>query len=193
MGIKILQNSTDLQRLKQNQLVIWLINDHPDNRLFFSQYLQPNERTFINERRTARGALRYFLSRYQINEPLQKTVHGKLFTQNQIQFNVTHTFKKIGLIFAQNLEVGIDLEAHLPRQNWQKIAQRFKAKIDSLSEFYQFWTRKEAVTKSYGQSIFSPVAVQDRTTENLILQDHYSGAISYSGLKQQSFTVFEIL
>ncbi len=190
----ILKKSGDISVLQQNKLVIWLINDVAEARVFFESFLKSQDFYLKGERRIARGALYYFLLRYGVNEPLERTVHGKLFTENRIKFNITHTFRKVGLIFAKNIEVGIDLEVNFPRKNWKQIAKRFNFKAFTLKEFYAEWTRKEAEVKSRGAGIFSPnVNFQSQITENLILAENYSGAISYPGPEKKEFEIFKIL
>lgn len=95
-------------------------------------------------------------------------VNGKPAFRGDIPlwFNISHSGDDIAVLVSNQGDVGCDLEILRPRQNWHRIAEamfssREQAELMSAAEenqlhiFWQIWTRKEALLKYAGQSVWS--------------------------------------
>lgn len=88
----------------------------------------------------------------------------------RLWFNISHSGDDIAVLVSDTGEVGCDLEAIRPRRNWPRIAQAMfssgeqaelmsTTKANQLTVFWQIWTRKEALLKHAGQSVWSMAAL----------------------------------
>jgi 4'-phosphopantetheinyl transferase len=115
----------------------------------------------------ARGLARVVLAELSGTpaEALQFSVgpHGKphLVEPGELQFNTTHSGDYVGLVVAEGLEVGIDLEVANPRVDPLEVgptvftpaelaALRGVAPDETRRRFFVSWTRKEAALKAWG-------------------------------------------
>lgn len=91
-------------------------------------------------------------------------------------FNISHSGDDIAVLVSDQGDVGCDLEILRPRRNWLRIAQAMfsageQAELMSATEanqlavFWQIWTRKEALLKFAGQSVWS-MADHDSAQQN---------------------------
>lgn len=98
----------------------------------------------------ARMGMRHDAVRFLYNEA------GKPRAEGAPHFNVAHSGGGILMALA-DAELGIDLEAHAPRDVHGFARLYFspaeRAAADSLVAFYRIWTRKEAVMKACGMGI----------------------------------------
>lgn len=118
----------------------------------------------------AHGRLRHILAHYLNVSPasirIEKTVQGKpyLVDYSELAFNLSHTGNHLLVAVAENCQLGVDIEQCKHRAGlsslvhkcfsteealyWQRLPE-----AEQLSEFYQFWTRKEAFVKATGFGI----------------------------------------
>lgn len=99
--------------------------------------------------------------RYQYNQ------HGKPALQNteqNIEFNLSHSGQLALLAITPDLALGVDIEYKKQRSSWQRLARRFFAEAEisyilaqpdnrQLDAFYQIWTHKEAYIKATGSGM----------------------------------------
>jgi len=111
-------------------------------------------------------------------ENYKRDKNNKPFLQDSIfNFNISHSDKTVVCVISQhNIQLGIDIEkikkidvngfANIFHQNeFNRIIQ-----TDGVDEFYKYWTRKEAFTKTIGSGITLPLDKID-TTKNMISRD----------------------
>ncbi|AGA27134.1 4'-phosphopantetheinyl transferase family protein [Singulisphaera acidiphila] len=121
----------------------------------------------------ARGLLRILLGRYLRIEPTQVqfayNAHGKpalaeAHRPNLVRFNISHSGEVALFGFANERELGIDLETIRPDFAADAIAARFFAPAelasirslppeDRTQAFFTCWTRKEAYIKAQGKGL----------------------------------------
>lgn len=80
-------------------------------------------------------------------------------------FNFSHSGDDIALFLSDEGEVGCDIEVIRPRNNWRDLAREVfsVSELDEmnaqspemqLTSFWQIWTRKEAIIKQHGGSVW---------------------------------------
>lgn len=126
----------------------------------------------------ARGILRSLLSRYLQRSPdafpiastaLGKPVLAAGFASNSIRFNVSHSADLALFAFAENREIGIDLEHLRPGIDALQLGQRFFSESEAAQlaalpsnlqaeAFLRCWTRKEAYMKAHGKGLQMPLS-----------------------------------
>ena len=103
-------------------------------------------------------------------------------------FNLSHSGDHIALLLSDEGEVGCDIEVLRPHPTWQQLANAVfttgehalierAADADRLDAFWQIWTRKEAMVKQRGGSVWQIVSVDSTAPQNRYLSD-----ICYRGL-----------
>jgi 4'-phosphopantetheinyl transferase len=121
----------------------------------------------------SRGLLRLLLSQYLNCSPLaiqfQYLAQGKPTlapeVSHPVQFNIAHSQDCTLFAFSQDLALGVDLEYVDDRCHYREIAQRFLreeewqnfAQINAEQQklaFFRIWSRKEALIKLWGDSLF---------------------------------------
>ncbi len=119
----------------------------------------------------SRALLRILLGQYLQRDPRKiefcYSVHGKpeLSMPSAIRFNISHSKGVVLFAVCQGQPVGVDLEWINPAANGAAIAHRMfstqeQAEINRLppleqqARFFQFWTRKEALIKLFGDRLF---------------------------------------
>lgn len=155
----------------------------------------------------ARGVLRTLLGRYLGRAPhdleFVYNAHGKPKLSNQgnarvLRFNVSHSREQALFAFAPNHDIGVDIE--FMREDWSdeyllKLTTRFfhPREIEVLGtlenpalreNFFQFWTRKEALIKARGDGIwrgldFDATRVLAGWTQlDLSMENNFAGALA---------------
>ncbi len=135
-----------------------------------------------------RGDLRRVLSIYldvtPSTIPISTTPSGKpeVGRASNVKFNVSHS-EDLGLIaVSRGAEVGVDVQPHDPDRPIMDIAKRFftpreyehlcsRSSDDSVSAFYSFWSRKEALVKAVGSSLGSSLTGLDVLGNGWIMAD----------------------
>ena len=109
----------------------------------------------------AHGAMRAILGRYTAM-PLEFALHEKgkpyLPLSPDVRFNLSHSHEIALVAVALNKEVGVDVEKLRPMAEYAAIAGRYfppaePAPADEV-EFFQRWTRVEAVLKASGEGLY---------------------------------------
>ena len=122
---------------------------------------------------TGRALLRNILAKYLNQSPdeiiFSYSDKGKPFIKNSnLKFNLAHSGGKAVFAFADNAEVGIDIEYMRELPDALQIAKRFfseeevneilKVRDDEIrSAFFNCWTRKEAFIKAVGEGLSYPL------------------------------------
>jgi len=149
----------------------------------------------------SRGMLRCLLSQHINTNPLhihfRYSQHGKLFLEEKIHFNVSHSKNIIAYAITNHNEIGIDVEYVQPREHWEQIAnynfseqEKFwikKTRIDDrLAAFYTCWTCKEAYIKATGKGFriplnkFSINLESNKKAKSLHYVDQPNNSLNYS-------------
>jgi 4'-phosphopantetheinyl transferase len=118
-----------------------------------------------------RGLLRHGLRRYAPRLPatieMSYSNLGRPFVpaaHDAPRFSISHTRDLVALAFADEAQVGIDLEYMKPSVDMLELAERILSEddfetfqalppSDRLAAFYRVWTRKEAYLKARGEGI----------------------------------------
>ena len=85
-------------------------------------------------------------------------------------FNLSHSADSIVLLLSDEGPVGCDIEALRPHASWQQLANAVftsaehalleqEAPVNRLRAFWRIWTRKEAMVKHSGGSVWQIVSV----------------------------------
>jgi 4'-phosphopantetheinyl transferase len=116
------------------------------------------------------GRLRNVLAQ-TLNEPpelinIKKTDHGKpyLVDRPELVFNLSHSESTMVIALAWNCQLGVDIEYCKSRTSLAGLVDKCFADEEiaywnnlpedqKVSEFYRFWTRKEAFVKATGRGI----------------------------------------
>ncbi len=120
-----------------------------------------------------RTRLRNILGKYLNQSPdkiiFSYTEKGKPFIKDSpVKFNLAHSGDKAVFAFAENLEVGIDIEYMREMPDALQIATRFFSdeEVNEFSKvcedkirtaFFNCWTRKEAFIKAVGEGLSYPL------------------------------------
>lgn len=145
-------------------------------------YLTPQERMRAEKLKmvrirsqfiAARCTLRHLLSRYVDLPPREVPIEyqdgGKPLLAapfDGLHFNVSHCENRGLFAFTQVGRIGIDVEQFQPRENVERLVERFFAEpekerfrcldaADRLRAFFRAWTCKEALLKAIGQGVQS--------------------------------------
>lgn len=95
-----------------------------------------------------------------------KGEYGKPYLADypELAFNLSHTGKKYVIVTGINQELGVDIEACIPRTTLPALVEkcfaeeeqhywRLLPEQEKTNAFYRFWTRKEAFVKAVGRGI----------------------------------------
>lgn len=172
--------------LPPNTLHIWLIESEKTDLSFAQGYallpIDEQERAnrfyFAKDREAyvlCRAMLRQRLASYMNHPPAAITfnynLHGKPFVQapqTNICFNMSHSHGMLLLGFAQDSNLGVDIEKIRPDVKVDEIAARFfsKTEIEALRNlpesekiegFFKTWAQKEAFIKAMGEGLSYPL------------------------------------
>lgn len=123
--------------------------------------------------RLARGGLRHLLGQYLGMAPAEvafcTTANGKPVLAGRgcdagLEFNLSHSGRRIAIAVSSGAVVGIDIEKIRPSPRLVRVAQRFfaaeeAASLAALSQkdrataFFRLWTLKEAFIKTTGRGL----------------------------------------
>lgn len=107
-----------------------------------------------------------------------KNEHGKPYLkENPLFFNLSHS-REIAVFAVCEREVGIDVEALVPRkydQIFNRFSEREREEIKSSDDFLRHWTVKESFVKYLGLSI----------AEEWKALEYFNGALFWKGEEQQ--------
>lgn len=122
----------------------------------------------------ARAGLRILLGRYLGVAPgavaFEYSPSGKpALVSGSLRFNLSHSGDLAAYVFAENSDVGIDIEQRRDTPDAMKIARHFFsdaecAALDTIDPsgrgdaFLRCWTRKEAYVKAVGEGLSMPLA-----------------------------------
>ena len=103
---------------------------------------------------------------------------GKPYIANGSYFNISHSGKYVVCIISEYTEVGIDIE-EIRETNIEDFHSVFtenewlliKRRKDQLSQFYELWTKKEAVIKADGRGLGIPLTKVESLLETTLV-DH---------------------
>ncbi|MDD1643371.1 MAG: 4'-phosphopantetheinyl transferase superfamily protein [Methylococcaceae bacterium] len=116
------------------------------------------------------GRLRILLAQTLYQSPekirIKKAEHGKPYLADypELAFNLSHSADRLMIAVAWNCSLGIDLEICKNRINLSGLVDKCFAEEEAAywnqltdnkknTEFYRFWTRKEAFVKATGHGI----------------------------------------
>ena len=127
----------------------------------------------------AHGILRQLLGQYLSTDPVglkfRPNIHGKPALvqepgQPVLTFNLTHSGEVILIAFAENRQVGVDVEVVREDFDPMEIARSQFAereiaglrgmtdRLEQLQAFFRCWTRKEAYVKARGEGMGFPLS-----------------------------------
>jgi 4'-phosphopantetheinyl transferase len=98
----------------------------------------------------------------------KKPCLGGSYTNNDIQFNLSHSQEYALLGFTRQRQIGVDIEFIRPMPNIEQIAANTFSPQENrelenllpeerLAAFYNYWTRKEAFIKALGKGLYYPL------------------------------------
>lgn len=116
----------------------------------------------------------YILTGEKINfQNLKVGPFGKPFMAgSDLNFNISHSYNTVVCVFSRN-DIGVDIE-HLKEVNFDFYKDSFtKIEMDEfykkgIIKFYEYWTKKEAISKALGQGFsipFDEIKINEKTNE----------------------------
>lgn len=116
------------------------------------------------------GRLRKVLAQALNERPekisIKKAEHGKPYLADmpELAFNLSHSADAMVIAVGRYCQLGVDIEYYKPRANMTGLVNKCFAEEEiaywnhvpedqKISEFYRFWTRKEAFVKASGRGI----------------------------------------
>ena len=100
-----------------------------------------------------------------------------------VKFNLSHSGERALVAVALEVEVGVDVERVRLMPDWRQIAERFfppseAAELAGESDFFQRWTRIEAVLKARGVGLYGAGSEPEGewTVESIDLGPDYAAA-----------------
>lgn len=105
--------------------------------------------------------LKHYLGGSEIilrNGKYGKPYHKEITGRKNVEFNISHSGKKVLAVFSCSYKVGIDVQEIKVIPDYAKIAENFFSEEeatdimqnDRLELFYQYWSAKEAYLKALG-------------------------------------------
>lgn len=102
--------------------------------------------------------------------------------KHALWFNLSHSGDRIALLLSDEGPVGCDMEVLRPHPQWQQLANAVFTSGEHLliertepgarlSAFWRIWTRKEAMVKQRGGSVWQIVSVDSTAPLNRYLSD----------------------
>lgn len=123
----------------------------------------------------SRAILREILAWYLQKEPdIAVGEYGKPYLRNgELQFNLSHSNEWL-LIGVSHLDpIGVDIEEIKPIPEWRVIEASnpslfdpHKTPASTLAEFYQNWTKREALLKAHGFGIAASELVAEKCSDS---------------------------
>jgi len=145
----------------------------------------------------ARWALRRILARYVGEKAsrieLRLGEHGKpaLASPSPLRFNLSHSGDLALVALCREREVGVDVEATVPRRDLVRLAERLDATAaaavrdaapaDRRELFYSAWVRREAVAKCLGVGLGVPLPDSEVAVVPLDVGPDHAAAVAVAG------------
>ncbi|HEP1897236.1 TPA: 4'-phosphopantetheinyl transferase AcpT [Kluyvera cryocrescens] len=131
---------------------------------------------------------------HQVISPLPDMVYGAqgkpAFTAGTpLWFNLSHSGDYIALFLSDEGDVGCDIEVIRPRKNWPALVETLFSPTEQrqvasapaehqLALFWQIWTRKEAIIKQRGDSVWQMAHVDSNRCEGPFVADRQLDGLS---------------
>jgi len=101
---------------------------------------------------------------------------------SSLWFNLSHSGDDIALLLSDEGEVGCDIEVLRARKNWPALAESLfcpaeralialEAPEQQLAAFWRIWTRKEAIVKQHGGSVWQMADVDSSCNAGYFVTD----------------------
>ena len=138
---------------------------------------EEDKRAYLYRHHLLRTWLSHWLNIPPVALPFEVNPFGKPFiSASEIQFNMSRSQDTLAFIFAPVM-AGIDIELLRDPKPFLPIAKRFfhPAEQDMILneiDFFDIWTRKEAVLKAQGIGLFDGLAAVDCSKNTLRLLGH---------------------
>lgn len=116
-----------------------------------------NSHAFLNRELSKRTKVSFENLHISTNQYDKPYVSG-----NPVFFNLSHSNNFWGIVFCEDIEIGIDVEHVNEQKNFRDIIQYYftdkeQTKVleaeSQVYKFYEIWTRKEALLKTMGVGI----------------------------------------
>ena len=162
-------SSIEIYVLEFTQIAVSQKSIHAKNILSKEEFNRASKNlNFLKSRYT----LRNLLSQHTKTPPKTLSIDynpdGKPYLRHhpKLHFNISHSHNYLIIAIAKENPVGIDIEYHKPLKSLKNIAARFfsdqeimalKNNTQELDLFFTLWTKKEALAKAIGHSIFTTV------------------------------------
>ena len=109
---------------------------------------------------------------------LQYSEFDRPYFFNGPDFNITHSDFCVACIIGDNIRVGIDVERIVPINHQDFAGQLSPAELHSINssnlpnhEFFNFWTRKEAIIKANGKGLNIPLKEVTVTSDQVCVEN----------------------
>ncbi len=100
-----------------------------------------------DRQRHLRAVLREFVG---TKVEITRSVNGKPFCRGGPYFSLSHSGSWLAIVVS-SVQVGIDIEVMRPIRHQKKMSQRlFGTEFSAIEDFFDAFTRKEAMTKAFG-------------------------------------------
>jgi len=131
-----------------------------------------------------------------ISSPLPEIIFGAqgkpaFASKIPLWFNLSHSGDDIALLVSDEGEVGCDIEVIRPRANWRALANELFSSAEhaeiqaeqsdkQLAAFWRVWTRKEAIVKQQGGSVWQLASIDSTTLSTLSVSHYQTDSLSLS-------------
>jgi 4'-phosphopantetheinyl transferase len=110
-------------------------------------------------------------------ENLKYSEFGRPYLENHPNFNISHSENYLVCAIAKDAQIGIDVE-ELKEINFQGLSKRYFHKneqqlIENKRDFFEIWTRKEAILKAHGCGLRIELKQLDTTKNPIELDQKY--------------------
>lgn len=160
--------------LIDNEIHVWIIkiNESKNWSLEQQKYLTKQEHRDIgkykfeedrNRALVSKTVLMELLSHYTntkyMDLNIMRNMYGKPYVKSSdIRYNISHSGQVIMIGFGRCTALGVDIEIIRHIDGYKKLAQNLYAEeeymaIQSLEEFFRYWTKKEAYLKALGTGL----------------------------------------
>ncbi len=174
-----------ISRLEPGEVHLWMLHPEPNVDLApWLRLLSPAEqqraarfhfphltRNFIADHARLRLILGAYTQTAAGDLTFSENAYGKPRLQNPaspVHFNLSHTAGLTLLALCLNSELGLDVEAIRPMDDWRDVARSHfsasendalhrTAEADRQHAFFRCWTRKEAFLKASGEGLSRPL------------------------------------
>ena len=139
-------------------------------------------------------ALQTILGQYLNCEPnrvvIQISPNGKPW-HPEMHFSISHSKGRTLIALDSRRPLGVDLEAHRPVQRVPQIAKRFGFSVGELSQFFDDWTKREALIKAQGLSLLQNPDPTGWSLQRLELGTGWSAHLAFQGA-QDPLEIFHV-